>query len=415
MNLSYNKKFRDIFEYILVYLYIGFSVAPFFSTNELWIAYVFVLLFFLHIVRKQKISIKKEYIWFFLILVFIMIMQSITMAFIDIRSNLGTLIRFLFPLFGILLLQNRFIQKYLNIVFILSIFGLIIFCLKNLIPDFNEMLINLGQSLPFDEEAQQHFLIYCSRTKENFNFVLSNSGFAYEPGSYSIVLGIALIFSIIEQGKLLTKYGIVFILSLLSTFSTAGYIALFIILIGYAYNQIILKRNVNRVAVFFVLLFLSCVIFTIVDFMQEKIESQVELLQDPYETRGRFASAQADITTWLTNPLWGTGKSEATYLETAYQLGFTSEHRVNGLAQFLAKFGIIMFLLYLYLLYRSLEIYALNSGLNNMSYFFYYIAILSLAFSQICLQWPIFIVLLYLSQIVTLMNYEKENNYSLSE
>ena len=398
MNLSYNTKFRDFFEYILVYLYIGFSVAPFISSQEWLLVSVFILLFLVLLGRKQKVVIQKEYIWFFSILVFVMIMQSITMDFVDIRSSIGILIRFLFPLLGILILQHRFTQKYINIVYILSIFGLTFFCLKNLSPSFNDFIISLGQNLPFDEESQQHFIIYSSRAKEHFNFILSNSGFAYEPGAYSIILGIALIFNIIEKGKLLTKYGIVFILCLISTFSTAGYIALFIILIGYAYHQIIKRRRVNSVAVFFILLFLSFVIFTMADFMQNKIESQVELLQDPYETRGRFASAQADITTWLTNPLWGTGKSESTYLETAYQLGFTSAHRVNGLANFLAKFGIFIFILYLYLLYRSLQLYSRSFGLNDLSYSFYCLALLSLAFSQTCMQWSIFIALLYLPQ-----------------
>jgi hypothetical protein len=345
-------------------------------------------------ILKEEFFFTKKYAAFFLILVFVIIMQGLTTDIFDTRSISGILIRFLFPFVSILLLREKFINKYINIVYYLSVIGLIFFILKNVFPDFNSFLITLGQELPFDDESGEFFLIYSSRYKE-FGTIMSNSGFASEPGAYAILLSIALIFSIFKTGKLITKEGFVFVSALLSTFSTAGYISLALILGGYLYKRI-QKNKYLLILLYGLLVLIFAIVYKDFDFMGEKIHRQIELSMDPYQTKGRFASAAADIEVWKTNPLWGTGKSALSYSSTVASLGFESEHRVNGLANFLAKFGIIIFLLYFIYLYQSISEFAKKAKQPIRAAQFYWLSLVSVAFAQICLQWPLYIILLYI-------------------
>jgi hypothetical protein len=187
----------------------------------------------------------------------------------------------------------------------------------------------------------------------------------------------------------------VFVSSVLITLSTAGIFSLTIVFYGYLFNNVKNKFKLIILIVGFTFLFIRAYIS--LDFMQVKIQSQMELTKDPDETRGRFASAMADIRTWQTNPIFGVGK----FPETRYSTFQTdsSQHRVNGLAAFLAMFGIVVFSAYLVIIYDSLR--QLNKRYNSKSIivFFQFLSLVVLAFAQICMQWPVFIILLYLPYI----------------
>jgi hypothetical protein len=312
----------------------------------------------------------------------------------NLRSFLGTFIRFLFPLLVIKIVNKNFITTFPRVVYVLALVSLLFWIGENFIPKLTAIIQHISIKYKLDVESEENILIYNSEGTR-FYGIIKNAGFAYEGGAYSIVLIIALILNLINNGLKLDKKNIVFVSSVLSTLSTAGIFSLTIVFYGYLFNNVKNKFKLIILIVGFTFLFIRAYIS--LDFMQVKIQSQMELTKDPDETRGRFASAMADIRTWQTNPIFGVGK----FPETRYSTFQTdsSQHRVNGLAAFLAMFGIVVFSAYLVLIYDSLR--QLNKRYNSKSIivFFQFLSLVVLAFAQICMQWPVFIILLYLPYI----------------
>lgn len=383
---------KTLFNHLLVYLVIAFSVTIYFTTNEYLLATLTLML--LIIIFLRKIRLDKRYVRFLVLFVTVILIQSIVIDHFSIRTFIGSIIRFLFPLLVIALLRKEYIPAFIKIVYYLTVVGLILFVLKNLVPGFNSILINLGETLPFDNVSGENFLIYSSRSGIRFGSIMSNSGFAYEPGAYSVILIIALIFNNVWNGTIFDKHGIVFIFALLSTFSTAGYIGLMVVLFAYAYENMRDRKILIGLSLLIILVFTVPFIIE-TEFMGEKISSQVELSGDRYETRGRFASGMADVQLWLTSPIFGVGKGADAYESSVYAMGFASTHRVNGLANFLAKYGIVIFASYIYLMYRSIKkVFEYHN--KQSGFFLYFVAILAVAFAQGCMQWSAFILLMYL-------------------
>jgi len=372
---------------------IAFSVIPFFSSNEYLLAGLTLSLAFVAFIRTDlKMDVK--YAGFLAILAIFLVIQGAMIRSFSIRSIVGSLTRFTFPFLVITIYKDRFTKTFINVVYGLTLIGLVIFVLKNLFPSVNSVVIMLGRTLPFDEVSRQNFIIYSSRGGERFMGIISNSAFAYEPGAYSVILTIALVFIQAIHGSVMNKKGVILLTALLTTFSTAGYVGLFVILFGYALDKVA-GRGVFRGIFLLIMLIITMPFVLQTSFMGEKIESQIELAKDPYQTLGRFASARADIQLWLTNPIFGVGKGEENFDGSVFSYGFGSTHRVNGLANFLAKFGVVVFAIYLYFMYDSLKrLFVAHNKSGNV--LLYYVALLSVAFAQTCLQWSAFIALIYI-------------------
>lgn len=396
--IEYIRKYK-IIDVFLVYLVIGFSVIPFFSSKADLLAYITIGLLIFYIIGSPNYNFKieKYILWLFTLLIFMYIGQLITLGLssIDFRSIFGTFIRFLFPFLVLRIIGKRFLYIFVQVVFVLTVVGLVFWTFENLIPGFSSTIRNISQSLKLDIEENHSILIYSSEYHMQYGFI-NNSGFAYEEGAYSIILIIAIIFNLLTNNYRVDKKTTIMILAAITAFSTAGYIALALLIYGFYYTKI-----KNRVTLFvFSIIFFSLIAYFFIqlDFLEEKMVDQIEVTKDPFATRGRFASATADLLEWQRNPIFGVGKFE----ETRFKIfrNIKEQHRVNGLAEFLAKFGIVVFIGYMVILYLSLKKINYHYLQNNKFVIFQFLAIIGLAFSQTCLQWSALITLLYLPELV---------------
>lgn len=388
---------NKVLSYLFTFLVVAFSVIPIFQKNEYLLAGTTVLLVFI-LIFKRKRYIEHNYVWMLLIFFGFLVIQGVVVRSFNFRALSGSATRFLFPFLVLTIYRDKYMKAFIDIVYALSIIGLIIFMLKNIYYPINGLLLGLSRAIPFNDEGLKHIVVYGLRQKLHFGFIYSNSGFANEPGAYAVVLTIALVFTQILNGSLINKKGYVLILSLLSTFSTAAYVSLIILLIAFSYEKLIGQKALRGIS--FIILILIALPFVVrADFMGSKISSQIELTEDKYETRGRFASATADIQLWITSPIFGIGKGEDNFDYSVYEMGFGSTHRVNGLANFLAKYGVIVFAAYMIFMYASLKKLFKYYNLSGFVVF-YFAALLSVAFAQACLQWSAYISLIYLKLAV---------------
>lgn len=370
---------------------IGFSVVPFFSTNTSLLLVV-TLAMLLFKIFNSRVIIEKQFNWIFLALIFMYVGQFLVLGFdiYDYKSIFGTFIRFLFPYLIFQIIGKIFFKIFLKIVYCLTIIGLLIWFLEHIFPGLSTFIRDISYSLGLDPLSNENILIYNSEGHKTYGFI-RNAGFAYEAGSYSIVLIISLIIHLIINNNKIDKKFIVFVIGLLTTFSTAGYIGLMLILFIFNYNKI-----KNRIILFFLttaIIFIAFYSFYSLSFLEQKVASQFELVYDQYETRGRFASAYADFIEWQRSPFFGVGKFD----ETRFQIfkEDKEQHRVNGLGSFLAKFGLVVFFCYWFVIFRSVKYLVNKNSLRAINTFGVLFILITMAFSQTCLQWPIYIMFMY--------------------
>jgi len=204
-----------------------------------------------------------------------------------------------------------------------------------------------------------------------------------------LILGIA--FNYLLNNVILNKHNLVFIIGILSTFSTAGYITLFLLLI------IIMITKRFKWYYFLVIpiaLMLGNHFYYNLGFLNEKIEDQILLAQDD-SNKGRFGSAITDIKDIKKFPLFGRGRNSNTRFDTVEKFGeIKKNHRTNGLTDFVVKNGVLFFIIFSVFLYKSLHAISLLNNVKTGTY--YFILILVLTSSQGFFERPLFISLIFL-------------------
>jgi len=323
--------------------------------------------------------------------------QLFTIEFMDIdfKSIIGTYIRFSFPYFVVLVINYNFIEKYVRLNYILAIIVIIFWTIENLFPQFTILVRHISSSLSLDIESNENILIYNTESKARFLGIVRNAGIAYEGGAYAITLLIAFFLNYVHKRSLRNRESYILIIATLTTFSTAAYLSLFIILIGI--NIIESRHNVLKLIISTSILFAIIIyLFNVTPFLRDKIEGQLSITQESqFATRGRFASAQADLLEWTRNPIFGVGKFEESRFRIFFKTG--EQHRVNGLADFLAKFGALFFIGYYFIMYKSMKRYCQNNRVQSKIFVILaFIGLVALTFAQMANQWSVYIFLLYL-------------------
>lgn len=127
-----------------------------------------------------------------------------------------------------------------KIIFVLVSISLFIFLLNLLFPDFFSELSFLFQ--PFIDEvylrkdSQSHywnnfFYTYTGRNDGR------NSGFMWEPGSFALIIVLFVIVNWINNGIHFNKRILIYFIGIFSTLSTAGYFALFFLMLALFLNK----------------------------------------------------------------------------------------------------------------------------------------------------------------------------------
>lgn len=189
-----------------------------------------------------------------------------------------------------------------------------------------------------------------------------NRGLSWEPAIFSqiIFLGILLVEFLRYKGyKISNKYIIIFVITILTTLSTGGYIILFFYLL-------LFKLNLKNNPVYFIFgIPIGIYMFINLDFLGLKTTLQFAQAVDISSIgfyQGRF-NALYIFQQLQASPLFGIGTN--VYLESIFRNSGTTW---NGYLDLLLSFGIIFFLYFNYLLCSSIKKII---GVNYISYEFF--------------------------------------------
>ena len=393
--------------YLLIFIVVASSGIPLFTGVE----YINILLFLYAFITIIYKGIDKDFRPFFIIFFFISLelVQHYLHGSYSYRTTIGTLIKLSTVYFIIKIVRERFIAYYINILYF---FSLIIFLFYSLtfVPGFTETIVN--QIAPYFESTTSDLDEFYKTSPSIILYTFDpiamkdyrNPGPFWEPGAFAVYLIVALIFNIIKEGNLLTKKNVVFVIALITTFSTAGYIALFFLMCGY----FIFNRGLSQKIILIVFVIASLSIYTNTTFLKEKVTHNLYIADE--STSSRFGSALADYRLFEKSPIVGWGRGPMRYGGEVSLFG-KDEHRNNGAFILLATYGSLGFLMYFFLLYKSLK------NINNLFLFrkrfalVSFFTILILGFAQDLFFKPFFLCFLFLFVIIKSKNI---NNNSIN-
>ena len=368
MDNSYKK--NHFLNYLIVYFLIAFSGIPFFDLNK--VAKLFFLIFLLLVYSFSRKRFDSKLTLIVLFAIVIIIIQSIFWGgnIYTVFTYLGLMI--ITPYVAIKIVGPKFIYYFKNIIFFYAVIGIFFWFLSNISSSFYHFTFNLSEMIlqysPLN--ISESFILYTYETSQIFGLI-RNPGPFHEPGAWAVFLTMGIVVEIIIKNRFITPANIFFVTNIITTFSTAGYIALFTIIIFYIVTSN-LQAPIKAILII-TLFFLGLYTYNTLDFLGTKIDTQFEQQTNAELTKGtsgRFLGARKALVVLARYPLWGRG-----LLEVSKASAFSDEGAGYGWITFISKIGLPVGVLFLLYFFRSIKNYCV---VNYQSKLFPYFALFSL-------------------------------------
>jgi hypothetical protein len=393
--IAKNSRLHTITDYLLVAGLVAISGFPFFMIAQINFTYLFLLAGFVYIKRSISFDTRALLIVFFFLAV--EILQVLFIKPLDPIMILGTLVRLFVGFFIICLTGKSFTRYYVNIIYFFAWVSFVFFIPSMVIPGFFSFFVN--HVCPFFASPYTDAGGYYMVWPTNFIFcfhdcILSdfrNPGPFWEPGLFAVFLNIALLFHLINEKKIISKKTVVITLAILSTFSTAGYLACFMVIFCfYLVHQTLAKKILFSMVAIPAMLSL----YFSLDFLSAKVEQNIDLAGST--TTSRFGSASVDLADFSTSPFIGWGRGVMRYGGRSFTFFSEDQHRYNSVTDLLATYGIFLFLFFFSNYYQSLKMLCSGSGFKASFAPYALLVILMLGFSQSIFMKPFFYSLMFI-------------------
>lgn len=241
------------------------------------------------IYKKRECCLNNKLFRTVLLLTFIVLLQTIIF-----NGDFNTTSKYLLALFCVMIMScylykgKRFADLYIKIVCLLSVISLLFWCI-DFIPQGHSFLLDIGEKLPQlgwenmratreGSTANRSYSLYLYTVYFIDNLSIpQNTGPFWEHGIFCIYLVIAFYLNAIRENKIFTKYNIIFITTIITSFSSSGYVVLII-----AMAFIILQRGglTFRKIILLSLLLVGTNYISSLDFMSEKITENAMSTQE---------------------------------------------------------------------------------------------------------------------------------------
>lgn len=391
---------RHLIYYIIAFLIVVYSGLNFFVSQNYPKVFISLLALGLFIYYNRKFNY--QILWLILYVIALIIIQSIFWGGKAFTAITYLVFFILVPYFLLKTFGYKYNNYIVNIIFIYSIISLIFWALTNISPQFYKSLYGLAEKLgtdPVDINNElagrpEQFILYTYEPGKTGPFI-RNPGPFHEPGAFAVFLIYGLAFNTMISGSFVNRKNIIMSAALITTFSTAGYLAFLFLISFYVWVS-----NLNGgLKIFLFAVFISGAAFFYIrsDFMGKKVEEQYSTetnasLNTP--TSGRIMGARKAIYVLSKYPLWGRGFQSSTLASID-----SPEGAGYGFMSFASRIGIPGILLFFFYFFKSIRQYCFFYGFNKKFSLFVFIALLFVLFAQAHIQ-SILFFMLFMSSLI---------------
>ena len=390
-----NKTVKPI-DYLLFFLLIQIGWLPIiFNIHRLVVLVNLVFAFYISYRRNKGVIFDINIFLLFIIYVALALAQGVIWGLSIISLITSFTISFLIPYYLFKSYYEDFFFILEKVIRILTIIALTIWFTHQFIPGAKEIIISIINIVNKynDEHLVRGMIFYTYWGNVGTAFGVSrNAGFASEPGAFAVFLMLGIIINYINDIPLFHKRNLLYIVATITTFSTAGYLALA------SLGFLLLKHKKGRIfGLLLFPLFLYGAVFAYknMDFMQNKIEEQFEeqTKVDLYEpTSGRFLGARKSLYVLSQYPLHGRGLLAMTKAEKYSD----PESAGYGWLSEMARFGILLGALYMYFFFKGLYFLIKSGGKDFYEFVVFSLAIMINLSAQVYITSSFFIIFFYL-------------------
>ncbi len=354
------------------------------TESKIILLFCFLFSLIIFIKRKRKIGVELLTVislWFVVNIISIAYNNPFDHSVITLFTRTGLIIMFYFILKSI---GVSFFNLFVKYIFILSVISLPFYIVDASMPGLFDSLspyLNIITKEAQKEVGGWYIGIYMHNAWAYLPTGLyRNSGFMWEPSAYGMMLIVALSIKLsVSKGKWDNKSKFLGV-CLLTTFSTAAYIA-FIFLLLYS----LLKKDVNNkiVLVLYVsVLFIISFYLIQLDFIGTKINDFIQTSEESYYFEGgdvwrvnRISILVYNFEQSLVNP-FGNGLYESSYLIKKYQHTFSGSNTIANVLYVWGYLGVFFLITY------SFKFFSRSLNNNNLLALILMAAYFSVLFSN---------------------------------
>jgi len=406
MNFNYLflKKYsfsKNKFDYLLFYLLFFFAEINWTETRQEMYIFLFIIAGFLFF-RKNNLT-QLAFFRIAILYVVLFILQLFMFGKAEIASIIRQFMYIIYPLFLVYIFKEKFAFYFANIMVFISIFSFIFFIPSALSKDFHQLLWDFGKFLDIDVEnpLKTSFIIHTVEPYYKGSDLLRNSALFKEPGYFSAYLSLAFALNTLITRKLFNKKNIVYVLAVISSFSTAGYLTISVLIGFYIIFNSKLKLA-NKIFTFIFIVAVFSILFTNLDFLSDKITSQYEEQTSSDVVIGRFGATIMNLKEVSKYPITGKGLipqtrfDESDFYLSANKTGDKPWLNTNAWSNWLVKLGVVGFCLFIIWYVTSIKHYVENMGFVKIGTIFLFLSILIPLFAQSILETPVFYSFMYM-------------------
>ncbi|HEV2355565.1 MAG TPA: hypothetical protein VGR89_15050, partial [Puia sp.] len=235
--------------WLVMFLLIGNTANPFFYESIEMLSMSFIVLMGCWFLKAEEDTRFNGYFWaYIIVLTVLQAAQTLTFHMFPIKTFLGEYLRIGFAVMAIRILGRKFFDQFVRFVYVFAIISLIFYFPCILIkPLANFLITHVAKytQCPFQRadtgqyyEAPYNMIIF-NLGQITLN---RNSGFYWEPGTNGGFLCLALFVNLFHRkDRLTSRVSTILIVTILTTLSTAAYLALFFVIVAYL-KEFLLRR-----------------------------------------------------------------------------------------------------------------------------------------------------------------------------
>ena len=356
--LEKQNKFINKLDYVMIFLLIYVSSSFYMATLPgmliLGIQYgcIFII-FIMSMLNGREISINSNMAIKMLTLVVIIGMGSMSARGDETKQTIINISYILISyLYALNYDFNDFIRKFANVIYFLCYFSIIVYFIYMIVPDVVELLPDVYNTNNIKAENALFSTIYGGVNARNQSIF-------WEPGAFQTYIVLALLIEMFYLNGISKKRMIIYATTMLTTFSTAGYITALFVVYTYVTQLLFISSDENKKStrnIFFVLTLVIILVIVflslnsgVADHVFGKFDDYRRLGAHPTKTTTasvRFDAFIKPFKVFWHYPMFGAGTRGMTNFAYGERYNMNTCTFINWFAYFGIFFGAMMMQMY---------------------------------------------------------------------